>query len=720
MKRLLFVIVFACAGCVAWAQKGNIGFIYPTGAARGTTVEVTIGGQNLSRAVGVVVSGEGVSGELIPPPANQPQKRRKGRRNIGEEDNLQLADQVRFRLTVAPDAESGLRDLRLLLPNGITNRLYFEVGELPDVLEKEPNQEEGTLVPSLPATLNGQVMRSDVDRFRFVARKGQTLVARAKGRLFVPYLADAVPGWFQPVMRIYDSRMKEVAYNDDYRYEVDPVIFFKVPEDGEYTVEIRDALFRGREDFVYRIDVGELPFITSIYPLGGTAGKKCDLLLRGVNLPKSSLKLKPMEEGKIPVTVKGKNGLTSNTMFFESGPQTQRRMDSNHPNFTIGTAAPVALGEVCDAVIDRPMRVHWYRVKVPARQPVVFEVMARRLGSPADMRMTLYDSKGKVLADVDDTPDKEEYLLTHHADPQIIRRFQKEETCLLRLIESQGKGGEEYAYRLKVDKAEADFALNIEPSTISVAQGGSGMLNVIVLRKQQFRGPIDLHIEGLPEGFRVSSTRIPQGGQRSIVTITAPVNAEVAVVNPKIYGTAQSEDGKVVRRDAKPVETMMQAFYYTHLMPIDEFRMEVIEKLPFSLSIEESGRPLALAVDKKVPLKVKVHRDEGYNEPITLMMRSSERGVKAEAVIVEPGQTEAELFLECKVARPRLVTTQLVVSGVVKASSKRIAGQARNAFVAAINAFTPAITATLPVAPKQQKANPKAKQQAGKNQNKNK
>ena len=130
-------------------------------------MEVTIEGQNLNRAKVIVVSGEGVRGELIPLPADQPKKRKSGE-NIGEEDNLQLADHVRFRLTLAPDTELGLHDLRLLLSNGMTNQLYFEVGELSDVLEKEPNQAERTLVPALPATLNGQVMCSDVDRFEGV------------------------------------------------------------------------------------------------------------------------------------------------------------------------------------------------------------------------------------------------------------------------------------------------------------------------------------------------------------------------------------------------------------------------------------------------------------------------------------------------------------------------------------------------------------------------
>jgi len=46
------------------------------------------------------------------------------------------------------------------------------------------------------------------------------------------------------------------------------VIICKIPQNGDYFLEINDALFRGREDFVYRLTVGEIPFIKSIFPLG--------------------------------------------------------------------------------------------------------------------------------------------------------------------------------------------------------------------------------------------------------------------------------------------------------------------------------------------------------------------------------------------------------------------------------------------------------------------
>ena len=44
----------------------------------------------------------------------------------------------------------------------------------------------------------------------------------AAARELVPYLADAVPGWFQATLVLYDKKGKEVAYADDYRFNPDP------------------------------------------------------------------------------------------------------------------------------------------------------------------------------------------------------------------------------------------------------------------------------------------------------------------------------------------------------------------------------------------------------------------------------------------------------------------------------------------------------------------
>ena len=49
----------------------------------------------------------------------------------------------------------------------------------------------------------------------------------------------------------------------------------------QYLVEVRDSLFRGREDFIYRLSIGALPYVTDIYPLGGKRGTSVTVELHG-------------------------------------------------------------------------------------------------------------------------------------------------------------------------------------------------------------------------------------------------------------------------------------------------------------------------------------------------------------------------------------------------------------------------------------------------------
>ncbi|MCP5120312.1 MAG: hypothetical protein GY953_56680, partial [bacterium] len=193
-------------------------------------------------------------------------------------------------VTVAPDAKPGRREIRVITKRGISTALPFYVGQVPEVARKpmktarkpvlgkehlaqrkRPAAEEEMRI-TVPCTTNGQLAAGEVNRYRFTASKGQRLVIAAKARQLVPYVADGVPGWFQAVLRLHDSAGKELAYNDDFQLQPDPVLYFEVPEDGEYLLTINEALFRGRESFVYRITIGELPFVTSIFPLGARVG----------------------------------------------------------------------------------------------------------------------------------------------------------------------------------------------------------------------------------------------------------------------------------------------------------------------------------------------------------------------------------------------------------------------------------------------------------------
>ena len=138
-----------------------------------------------------------------------------------------ISESVLLEVSLAPDAELGPRELRLATPRGVSNRLAFYVGSLPEFSEPEPVLPpepkdaraatgappiRATLEITLPAVVNGQIVArepnlpswtvdrfsaGDADRYRFEARKGQQLVIAASARELIPYLPRCGSGWFQ-------------------------------------------------------------------------------------------------------------------------------------------------------------------------------------------------------------------------------------------------------------------------------------------------------------------------------------------------------------------------------------------------------------------------------------------------------------------------------------------------------------------------------------------
>ena len=169
--------------------------------------------------------------------------------------------------------------------------------------DERNNRSAGSVISELPVGVNGQILPGDVDRFAFKAQQGQQLVVSACARELIPYLADAVPGWFQATLALYDSSGEEVAYVDDFQFHPDPTLFYEIQEGGTYTLEIKDSVYRGREDFVYRIALGELPIVTSVFPLGGREGEETVVELAGWNLPAQSVTVdkKSAAAGEVPL-----------------------------------------------------------------------------------------------------------------------------------------------------------------------------------------------------------------------------------------------------------------------------------------------------------------------------------------------------------------------------------------------------------------------------------
>ncbi len=431
-------------------------------------------------------------------------------------------------VTVAPDAKPGRREIRVITKRGISNPLPFYVGQVPEVARKpmktmqlpvlgkeylaqrkRPPEEEELRI-TVPCTMNGQIAAGEVNRYRFQASKGQRLVISAKARDLVPYVADGVPGWFQAVLRLRDANGKELAYDDDFRFNPDPVIYFEVPEDGEYVLTINEALFRGRESFVYRITIGELPFVTSIFPLGGRVGEPVKIEMDGWNLEKTTLAPPPKDAKPGHHLIAATNGkFVSNYVPFAL--DTLPECLEKEPNDEPSKAQKVTLPIIVNGRADRPGDWDVFEVEGKAGETIVAEVYARRLGSPLDSFLKVTGADGKIIALNDDHYDAASGLNTDHADSYLMVKLPADGKYFIHLGDTRRHAGKEYAYRLRISQPQPDFALRLIPSRISIPSKGSAAVTVYAIRKDGFDGPIKLSFKDLPAGARVA--RRHAGGQ---------------------------------------------------------------------------------------------------------------------------------------------------------------------------------------------------------------
>ena len=521
--------------------------------------------------------------------------------------NPAISEIVTLRVTISSNAEPGERELRLGSPQALSQPLVFCVSRLPefntpalpdDPESPVPNRPRNDNVPKavapveshilLPCVANGQIMPGGVDRYRFQARKGQQLVFSVTARELNPYLADAVPGWFQAALSLYDPQGHEVAYADHYQFHPDPVLFFKVPRDGEYILQIRDSIYRGREDFVYRITAGELPFVTGIFPLGGPAGAQTTVQLTGWNLPDAALTRDDQDSapGVYPISVRTESYVSNPRPFaVDNLPECFARKAINSQ----ATAQWVSLPVIVNGRIDAPGQWNVFRFNGRAGNDFVAEVIARRLDSPLDSVIRLTDAAGNQIAFNDDFEDKGAGLQTQYADSYIRVTLPASGPYYLWLGDAQQQGGPDYAYRLRLGPPRPDFVLRLVPSSLTVRGGMSVPFTVYALRKDGFSNEITLTLKDAPPGFSLSGSTLPAHQNQMRLTLMAPTRPARKSFKLAVEGHAFIQDQEVVR-PAVPAEDRMQAFLYRHLVPSQDLEISCLDRpqLPFAVKILDS------------------------------------------------------------------------------------------------------------------------------------
>lgn len=222
---------------------------------------------------------------------------------------------------------------------------------------------------------------------------------------------------------------------------------------------------------------------------------------------------------------------------------------------------------------------------------------------------------------------------------------------ILRIRDSRGFGGNEYQYELTMRPARPRFEVVLDGGDLTIPVGRGREFGVTAKRFDDFEGPIDIEINGLPEGFVVTKPLTIEAGQnKATATIYAQANAmlpeepkplELGLKASAAIGGAKQEIEvagklklKLAGADAKPEVAIFVEPLSGASPTSGEFEIVVAPGTTTSakLRIEryENGGPISFGND-----------DSGRNLPHGVFIDN----IGLNGLLIPEGQTEREFFI---------------------------------------------------------------------------
>jgi hypothetical protein len=372
--------------------------------------------------------------------------------------------------------------------------------------------------------LDGQIMPGETDVFKVRLSSSRSYRVNVTAREFQPYVGDAVPGFFNSAVTVKDSTGRVVANSDDAaRFRPDPDFVFTPSKTAFYTFEIHDVLYRGRADFVYSIEIAPC---------------------------------------RADCRVGAKNGTNA---YSRTGPDGAFGF--------AGTVAKSGAKELCEFSVESPgLRV--------------FEVTARRKGSPLDAVLTLFKMPDmEPLAQWDDTTNRIFVGTVAQGECDSVGEFVFKEAgqYAVEISDRTGHGGEDYFWELEIRPPRPDFEVYSARSTLPLLRGIPLKVDFAIVRKDGFDGSVTLEF---PKNVRAKGNVATSGVDRITVelTYTGRKPLELAPARVCAMGTI---GGKTVRKDAVPCDEYEQAFAWKHLVPAKYFLMR---STPMRFQPKKKGR----------------------------------------------------------------------------------------------------------------------------------
>ena len=534
-SRLLIAALVALAiDTMAEAQTSYpmITHVTPVAVQRGKTTEITVEGQmNFVGVHTLLIEGKGITAEVIP--GSEAKATPKG-------SAIPVVRSVKLKMTVAADAQLGVREFRLASNLGISTLGQILVADDPVVMEAANNNTAALAQPiAAPCVVSGKIEAlEDVDCFKFKAKAGQTISCE----VFCARIEDKIHDLQKhadPMLTLLDAAGRELAASDDGIF-ADPLMIYTFKQDGEYILQIRDAKYDGDPRWAYALAITDKPYVAQMFPLAFGPGQKASVEpvgSAGIVQPRIEFQA-PTELGVHAIQLPIGAAKTNPTACIVSLLSLTAEQE---PNDTPSQANRIAIPCGINGRIEKRRDLDHYTFKAIKSKAIRLEVFARRFGtmlnSQLDSMLDVLNAQGAVVASNDDANGKDAALVfTPPADGEYT----------VRIRDLNSKGGEGFAYYLECDWAKPDFTIKCDPSKAMIGPGGRGAWYVQVARTNGFAGPVKIEVKGLPKEVTVNPLTIPASMTQGLLVLCASPDATTPKgFNVEIVGTGEiSWEGK--------------------------------------------------------------------------------------------------------------------------------------------------------------------------------
>ncbi len=423
-------------------------------------------------------------------------------------------------VTLAGDVAPGIYPVRIGSAAGISPPLMLGVERLPQL----PVAEQ---IAALPVSLTGAVAGGQIIKTSFAGKEGTPLV--------VDVAAQRMGANFKPVVRLYDSHGKQIAWSPpQHPLGGDARLAITLPADDTYTIELHDLLYRGGGPGFFHMNVGALSYADFTLPLGVTKGTRNDLRYTSTNVA-------PQQTASIDATsmaIAGARTITIPADMLFSG---------SLPNIVVSDYAeavetPPAAGQqqllaavpsAISGVIAAKGEEDQYLVPVTAGQKLRIDVQARQLGSMLDGVLVIRNAQGGELARNDDQPGTEDPGLDFTVPANVDK-------LLVCVRDMEHRFGDAFVYRATIrDTAAPMISASIDSNTIEIPAGGTVVLPVNVMRGN-YNGPLKITLEGAQGEIQLAGEVIPAGVNSTLLTLTAVSAAPVQSVGQLVVRATEA------------------------------------------------------------------------------------------------------------------------------------------------------------------------------------